>query len=134
HVGVFVKDHAVEIEAAQSVRVVCTVEPDATAAWEIDAELSLIGRCAEAQRVVLHVLPGNVLGLAVERRHVGKARLPVLALKSALDELLDARHRFAGTTMSNSNCPSLVSLEQAAEVRAALDLDLCDVSQMPERP
>ena len=104
HLRVLVEHHPVEIDAAQRVRVVRAVELDARPVGEIHAELGLVDvPVRDRLGIVLEVVPGDLLGLAVERRDIGEARALAGRPDGMVDELVDAEHRLAEAAMAHQH-------------------------------
>ena len=108
HLRVFVEHHPVEIDAAQRIRVVGAVELDPRAVGEVDAELGLARRpVRHRRRVVLEIVPRDLLGLAVERRDIGVARALAPRADRVVDELVDAEHRLAEAAVADQHAEAL---------------------------
>ena len=106
HLRVLVEHHPIEIDAAQRIRVVGAVELDARPVGEVDAELGLVDLpVRDRLRVLLEVVPGDLLGLAVERRDLGVARVPAGRAHRVVDELVDAEHRLAEAAVTARSSP-----------------------------
>ena len=84
HVGVFIEDDAIEVEAAQPIVVVSAVKANARAIRQVSPQLGLVERNARhAAGELAHVGPGDVLGLHVKRCDVGITRVRLARLQRA---------------------------------------------------
>src|ERR1700738_5091851 len=103
HVGIFVEHDAVEIEAAQGVRIIRPVKPDLAAVGIVGAQLGFIHRgpgLAQERHGIAQVIPRHGLGLFEERREIGKPR--VLSASCSLRASTHSASRLAmeGSTLT----------------------------------
>jgi hypothetical protein len=120
HVGVFVEHDAVEIDAAQRVRIVGAVEPHLPAVAVIDAQLAVMDRCARAraQRRLAQIVPGDRLRLLEERRHIGKARPLLRAGERGGVQLGNAGDGLARAPVAHNAGKALRARVEGDELRA----------------
>ncbi len=102
-VACLVDDAAVQIQAAQTVVVLCAVKPDPRpVVREYDRQFAFADLHARnGGCVFLEVGPGDVLGLRVGRRDVGKARLAPRVFNRPDHQIHDARDGLASATVRN---------------------------------
>ena len=102
HVGVFVHDHMVEVQAAHPVSVVCAVEPDPSASRIVHPQLALVKLNArDRRREALEILPRHVFSLNEGRRDVSPTGVQVFGPECGVDQVGDSRNSLSGTTMSH---------------------------------
>ncbi len=104
HVGIFIEHHAVEIDAAQRIRIVGAEQPHPPAIGIVDAQLRLMHpRPDRARRRHggAQIVPGHLLGLPQERRQIGEARAQLLAQKRAAMQIVNAGDGFSGAPMGD---------------------------------
>ena len=119
HIRELVQDHAIEVDAAQAVRVVGAVQPHPASVRHVDPQFANQRIPAWDRRgIVNEVLPGHVLGLLVQRRDVGKARVVTLAFQRTLDQLVDATDGLAGPTMGDNTGVTLSAIVKWLKLRS----------------
>ena len=121
HVGVFIEHHAVEIDAAQGVRIVGAVEPDLSAIGIIGAQLALVRRCSRRpprRHRIAQIIPGHRFRLLEERREVGETRPNGARAQCRPLQVVNACHRLAGTPMRDDAGKTLGPCMEWRELRS----------------
>ena len=127
HLRHLIQDHLIEIAAAQSIEIVCTVELNPRLLLpEIYPQLRLIDRApGDALGHGLEQVPGDCLGLVAEGGNVAQPGVGAGRLHGRHDQSLHTGDRLAGTSVADRNdVPRPVLLEQGHERRSDLNIKL----------
>jgi hypothetical protein len=127
HVGIFVEHDAVEIEAAQGVRIIRAVKPDLAAVGIVGAQLGFIHRgpgLAQERHGIAQVIPRHGLGLFEERREIGKPRVLPRGFDRTALELMNAGNRLASPAMGDDAGEALLAPMKRAELRSRAIIEI----------
>src|ERR1700730_362614 len=127
HVGIFVEHDAVEIEAAQGVRIIRPVKPDLAAVGIVGAQLGFIHRgpgLAQERHGIAQVIPRHGLGLFEERREIGKPRVLLRGFDRTALELMNAGNRLASPAMGDEAGEALLAPMKRAELRSRAIIEI----------
>jgi hypothetical protein len=126
HVGIFVEHDAVEIDAAQGVRVVGAVEAHLPALRIIDAQLALVHAraiLAQRRRRRAQIVPRHRFRLLEEGREIGVARANFPVRDGRVLQVVNAGDRLAGAAMRHNAGEPLPAIVEGLELAARCVVD-----------
>lgn len=108
-----------------SIRIICTSNINSSSTRQVCPKFLLIKSYAgNIAGIHLEIIPGDLLGLGVERSKVGIARIGLGTLKALVDQLVDAQNGFAEPSVAD---------EDAEPLKVLMDLVLESPRIVPRR-